>query len=174
MNNGRTLPSDEAARGTWSGIIARQSTRLAEIRTNAGIVIAAIALVASFLGAQTIERDRGTHALADVALVLLPVSIFFTARSLWPVRDETARGWAEAVIGALPRTDWLVRLSGTQLIWRHCLDEQRKKHDEGSPAARLEGYKRENQKLINRRAGNLMAAISLLVVQAMLWAIALI
>ena len=43
-----------------SGEIARQRARIAEIRTNAGIVVAEVSLVASFLGAKTIDLNDDT------------------------------------------------------------------------------------------------------------------
>jgi hypothetical protein len=166
--------ADRLAYEHWSGEITRQRARIAEIRANAGIVIAAVSLVASFLGAKTLDRVGSAHGWSDVALVLLPLSIFFSVRALWPVRDPSAKGWAEWCVRRL-HSENLVRLSGTQLIWRHTVPAEALDGQSllSRFAGTLKGYSDENQKLVDRRANNLMAAIVLLLAQAVIWSVSL-
>ena len=164
---------DKLAFEQASAEIERQRSRIAEIRANAGIVIAATSLVASFLGSKTIDLRHGVDCVSAVALAFLPMGLLLTCRALWPVRDLTAKGCFAHWFGKGPA--FLLRLSGTALIWRHRLSpEDWATIDLASAAERLKEYADENQKLLDRRANMLMAAILVLVLQACLWAVALI
>jgi hypothetical protein len=158
--------------------MARQRGRIAEIRTNAGVVIAGVALVGSFLGVKTIELNKGPTGLAIAALGLLPISIFFTSRALWPLRDNPEKGRAEAItrrlgkIGGPDFADKLVNKTGFGLIWRHGLPAnvtESGQRSYGDLADELSGYAEENQMLLDLRANRLMAAILMLLAQAILW-----
>jgi hypothetical protein len=162
MGNG--IENDQAVRDDWSGIVRRQQTRLAEIRTNAGIAIAAASLVSSFLGAQALDRDH-TAGWTDVALILLPGSIFFSVRALWPVRDASARGVAAWCVSQL-KSQRLLRISGFDLVWSHSLND---KLPEGHPTGAI-SRRDANQRLLDRRANSLMTAMVLLLAQAVIWA----
>lgn len=154
-----------------SAVVARQGIRLAEIRTNAGIVIAATSLVASFLGSKVIELEKGSHGVSDFALALLFVGLGFTVRALWPLRDATGEGIAEKVIGKVSAS--LVRLSRTDLVWRAGLSGDDLSLPLSQAAQKLTEYADDNQKLLDRRANMLMAAIFVLFLQGILWAVAL-
>lgn len=164
--------SDQDKFDQASAEIDRQRSRIAEIRTNAGIVIAATSLVGSFLGSRVIDLNNGSHGVSDVALALLPVGLFLTSRALWPLRDATAKGHAAACIGKV--STGLRDLSGTQLVWRHSLSpEDLRTSDLSQAGEKLRGYATDNQKLLDRRASALMAAIVVLMLQAILWSAAL-
>lgn len=155
------------------GEIGRQLTRIAEIRTIAGIVIAATSLVTSFLGSEAIELHRGSTVVSDLALGLLPLGLFFTCRALWPLRDFSAKGSAAALLGKV--SSRLLRLSLMDLVWRHGPSPgDLEGHDLGKAAEILTGYVRDNQRLLDRRANMLMAAIVVLMMQGVLWSVALV
>jgi hypothetical protein len=178
-------PNPDFDKIRYEGAVAeltRQRGRIAEIRTNAGVIVAGMALVGSFLGAKTIELNKGTTGLAIAALGLLSIGIFFTSRALWPLRDNPEKGRAEDVTKwltkKLPTTasNWIVNKTGFNLVWRHGLPL---KGNESGPSSygelahTLDGYVDKNQELLDRRANSLMVAILLLLAQAILWAIAL-
>jgi hypothetical protein len=151
--------------------VARQHARIAEIRTNAGIVIAAVSLVASFLGAKTIDLAHHVSGLSIAALAVLPLAIFAAGRAIWPPRDELGclGDWA------LKRSKRIQRWTGFALVFRHEPPPKTLTKDESyeSLAKKLREMVGENQKLINRRSRMLMTAIGVLWVDAVLWAIAL-
>lgn len=148
--------------------IERQRTRVAEIRTNAGVVIAGTSLVGSFLGARVIELENGSHGASDVALVVLIVGLAATCRALWPLRDEEPKRLADWVFKKIPQgiRDW----SRLMLVWRHSLSPEELAGDEASQATALRRHAEVNQMLLDRRADMLMAAIFLLFIQTVLWA----
>jgi hypothetical protein len=152
--------------------VARQHARIAEIRTNAGLVIAAVSLVASFLGAKTIDLAHDVNRLSSFTLLLLPPTIFAASRAIWPPRDAKGRlgGWADK------RRAGIQRLTGFGYVFGHGLPPGTVTQDSSyeSLACALREIAGVNQKLINRRANMLMAAILLLLAQAILWAVALI
>ena len=154
--------------------LERQRSRIAEIRTNAGVVIAATSLVGSFLGSTVIELEKGADAMANVALVLLAVGLFLTSRALWPLRDESAKGTAEVWIRKVPKLgERLVALSGTDLVWRSGLSPEALSGELQTATSKLTQYAVDNQNLLDRRANMLMAAIVVLTLQTIVWTAAL-
>jgi hypothetical protein len=62
----------------------QQERELAELRSRTNTVIAAAALIASFLGAATIREYSGLDALGILALVVLVVTGGLSLYALWP------------------------------------------------------------------------------------------
>lgn len=78
-----TLAVEEARRG-----LDVQRTALDEVRSRTAIVLAASAVVISFLGAQTLGR-QGWSITAGLALVAFASTLALGAGILWPVKG----GW---------------------------------------------------------------------------------
>ena len=64
-----------------------QERALEQLRTRAGIVLAASSVTASFLGAQTIQHSSGLGVLGGLALVSLAASICASVYVLLPKSD---------------------------------------------------------------------------------------
>jgi hypothetical protein len=62
----------------------QQERELAELRSRTNTVIAAAALIASFLGAATIRENSGLGALTILALVVLVITGGLSLWVLWP------------------------------------------------------------------------------------------
>ncbi len=64
-----------------------QERGIEQLRARTGTLLAASSLTASFLGAQTIQHERGLDVLGALALVSLACSIFLCTYVLLPKRD---------------------------------------------------------------------------------------
>jgi hypothetical protein len=133
----------------------RQERSLEELRARTGTLLAAASLVASFLGAQTIDRTNSLRTIEALALIALGVSI----------------GACTYVL--LPKQEFVFTLNGIRLY--ETLYAYR--DDEGELHRRLaywlEGYWRDNQAKIDELARWFFAAALGLVLQLVFWTWAL-
>jgi hypothetical protein len=133
----------------------RQERSLEELRARTGTLLAAASLVASFLGAQTIDRTNALGTVEALALVALGVSI----------------GACTYVL--LPKEKFVFTLNGIRLY--ETLYPYRDDDDElhRRLAYWLEGYWRDNQAKIDELARWFFAAALGLVLQLVFWTWAL-
>jgi hypothetical protein len=159
----------------------RQVARLVELRTNGSILIAATALVASFLGRTSIDRS-GLNTPNWVALAFVVAGVLTGIRPLWPVRDQSARGSFDRFLRSVPfMSDRLHAALGISLVWRLHLSEAEISEwaNQDLPSLRLRAAKRlsefaeVNSKLVYRRSAWIAAASLCLLGQVVAWTIGL-
>lgn len=130
-----------------------QERGVEQLRTRAGIVLAASSVTASFLGAQTIQRGNGFGALEVLALVALAASICSSVYVLLPkegfVFSVTAPRLYEELYGESPEE------AHRRLVYW------------------LEGYWQENQGKVEVLGQYFFAASLALVAQFVFWSWAL-
>lgn len=132
-----------------------QERALTELRARTGTLLAAAALVASFLGAQTIQHSNRLATLEALALVALAVSI------------------AACTYVLLPKREFVFSLDGTRLF------EELYEHRDDVPELHrrltywLESYWRDNQDKIEDLSSWFFAAAVGLVAQLVFWTWAL-
>jgi hypothetical protein len=159
----------------------RQGVRLAEIRTNSNVLLATTALIASFLGKTSIDRNDLSPA-NWVAVVFLVAGVLLGIRPLWPVRDPSSGSRPKRIVAAIPLAgDWLVKRCSLDSVWRGGLsvDEvlvlgaRRDAQTRLAAASRLEHNVELNQTIINRRSRWVIHASLCLVGQVTAWTIGL-
>jgi hypothetical protein len=176
------MVSDEAGKVAFeiqTGRLAAQRSRLAEIRTNSSVLLAATALVASVLGKTSLDRS-GLNTANWCALIFLILSVLAGIRPLWPVRD-VERSRTEDLMKKLRLSERLREGSGVPLVWRATLSVKEvadlAKRDASRirllVAAELEAHSAANGRLINRRSHWVMASSIFLSAQVISWAVGL-
>ena len=176
--------SEEAAKVAFELVksrLDRQAVRLAEIRTNSSVLLAAAALIASFLGRTSIDRN-GLSGANWVAITLLVAGVLVGIRPLWPVRVPSATSSPRRFLGSIPRVGpRLVALSGVDMVWRGSLsvaevlelDSKRDEHTRLAVAKRLAGNVESNQAIVNRRSRWVIATSLCLFGQVTAWTVGL-
>lgn len=168
----------EIAWDTAQARLGRQGARLAELRTNSSVLLAASALVATFLGEASLGGAQPT-GWGWAAIVCFVLGILAGIRPLWPVRDRAAATAGDRLLSAVPLLgDWLAQKSGVQLVWRSNLPlaeiAGQAAEERFASAHKLMIYADENQRLIARRARWIMWASLFLFAQALAWTLDLI
>jgi hypothetical protein len=152
---GTTTSLPHLAYATAVRALDRQERSLEELRARTGTLLAAASLVASFLGAQTIDRTNSLGTVEALALVALGVSI----------------GACTYVL--LPKEEFVFTLNGIRLY--ETLYAYR--DDDGELHRRLaywlEGYWHDNQAKVDELARWFFAAALGLVLQLVFWTWAL-
>lgn len=153
--------------------LARQQTRMSEIRTNAGLLVAATSLIGT-IGNSSIREGTTLHWTAIVALVCLLVGVLTGIRPLWPLRDTHARTWLDGLAGGR-----VANAMASTLVWSVDVGTRRALEIRDATAAEQDMYDalaREmddlaavNRTLIIRRSRWLMASTLLLLAQVAMW-----
>jgi hypothetical protein len=176
-----TSDGDEAGNVAFELMKARldrQTARIAEMRSNSSVLLAATALIASFLGKASIDR-AGLNAANWCALAFLIAGVVVGIRPLWPVRTFEHRTKTQRVVELFG--DRFAELTGVRLIWRadlsvaevQALAEQDPARIRMSAAEVLEGRARTNGTIIGRRVWWVMCASLLLLAQVAAWTVGL-
>jgi hypothetical protein len=153
-----------------SARLDQQRARLSEIRTNASILIAATALVASFLGKWSL--DKGEGVFGRVALVAFVLGILCGIAPVWPVL-ETSQAGVRGLLSRVTSADSAAKLTGG-LLWGRgptvaevlTIDEPRVYEE---LATALDRCASDNEKIIVRRSTWVVGCGTFLAVQVVLW-----
>jgi hypothetical protein len=153
--------------------LERQQSRMSEIRTNAGLLVAATSLIGT-IGNSSIREGTRLHWTAIVALVCLLTGVLTGVRPLWPLRDTHARTWLDGVAGGR-----LANAIASKLVWSVDVGtgraiEIRDAHPDETAmydalAHEMVDLAAVNRTLIIRRSRWLMASTLLLLVQVAMW-----
>jgi hypothetical protein len=154
-------------------LVEQQRARLSEIRTNSSILIAATALVASFLGKWSLDKGEGTFG--GLALGAFVLGILCGVAPIWPVIQTPGAG-VRGLLSRIFSPSVAMKLTGG-LWWRRGPTVQdilsMEPRGEASAyrrlAVALSDYAAENDKIINRRTTWVVACGGLLAVQVVLW-----
>jgi hypothetical protein len=161
----------------------RMAARLAEVRTNASVLLAATALVAGFLGDKSITGSS-PEGWDWVALAFLIAGVLAAVRPLARVRGKRIPGkpssW-ERRLGHLRFGDRLVKWAGVDLVWKAflsadevlVLDRESRDHVRLLAAHQLLERAKENGQLIERRSIWVGWSALCLVGQIISWTISL-
>jgi hypothetical protein len=156
-----------------TAVLDHQRARLSEIRTNASILLAATALVASFLGNWSLDKGEGTFA--GLALGAFVLGIFCGIAPVWPV-IQTPRAGLRGLLSRLVPPALAIKVTGG-LSWRRgptiqdvlAMDDGGVGGAYATLAVALSDCAAENDKIINRRSAWVVACGVLLAVQVVLW-----
>ncbi len=168
----RALLAYEQAKGR----LQRQVDRLGEMRSTTNFLLAATALVASFLGREALNKDGINHTIEAVAVVALVIGVLCGIRPLWPIRDQEPRPRVAQIARWFGLEEW----AGLDLMWRgnvkvETVQELPSDASEAhrALAAELERRAVANAELLDKRLRWLMACALLLALQVILWSLSL-
>jgi hypothetical protein len=156
-----------------AAVLDHQRARLSEIRTNSSILLAATALVASFLGDWSLDKGEGTFGV--LALGTFVLGILCGIAPVWPVIQAQNAG-LRGLLSHLLSPRAAKRLTGN-LTWGRgpSAREILAMTDVGTAtayarvAAALGDCAAENDSIINRRSAWVVACGLLLAAQVVLW-----
>jgi hypothetical protein len=156
-------------------VLDHQRARLSEIRTNSSILLAATALVASFLGKWSLDKGDGTFgALALGAFVL---GVLCGIAPVWPV-VQTPRAGLRGLLSRLMSPSTAAKLTGGLLWGRGPTVRDILAMEKDGPASAyatlaiaLSDCAAENDKIINRRSAWVVACGLCLAAQVVLWVV---
>ena len=154
-------------------ILDHQRARLSEIRTNSSILLAATALVASFLGEWSL--DKGEGAFGALALGAFVVGILCGIMPVWPV-IQTPRAGLRGLLSRVLPANVAAKLTGG-LLWRRGptahdilgMEDDRTTSTQVRLAAALGDCVGDNDKIINRRSTWVVACGLFLSAQVVFW-----
>jgi hypothetical protein len=154
--------------------LAHQRARLSKVRTNSSILLASTALVASFLGEWSLDKDAGMFGW--FALAALAFGIVCGVAPVWPVIDEKDPGLLSRLLSrVLP--DCVVAKLNVGLVWRRGpgvgdilrMEQDGTPHAHARLAERLGACVGDNDKIIVTRSWWVVACAVLLAAQVALW-----
>ena len=156
-----------------AAILGHQRARLSEIRTNSSVLLAATALVASFLG--TWSLDKGEGMFGALALGIFALGILCGIAPVWPVIHTSGSGLRGLLARVLPHHDAAKQTEG--LLWRRgpTVRDILAMESDGTPnaharlAIELSDCVAGNDRIIHRRSAWVVACALLLAAQVLLW-----
>jgi hypothetical protein len=162
----------EVAYERASAQLDHQRARLSEIRTNASILLAATALVASFLGEWSL--DKGEGAFGALALGAFVLGVLFGIAPVWPVL-QTESEHSDALVARISRA--AAKLIPGHDVWGRgpSVDEIIDMNDDppGSAlacaATKMSECAEVNSRITDRRSAWVVGCGALLAVQVLCW-----
>lgn len=161
---------DKLAYERASATMDHQRARLSEIRTNSSILLAATALVASFLGKWSLDKGEGTFG--DLAIAAFVLGILCGIAPVWPVIQTPAAG-LRGLLSLVISRDTSARVTGG-LLWGRgpsvpeILGMDRTNAYE-LVAKELDACASNNDKIIRRRSAWVVGCGLFLAAQVLLW-----
>jgi hypothetical protein len=163
-------PIDQLAYERITATLDHQRARLSEIRTNSSILLAATALVASFLGKWSLDKGEGTFSA--VALAAFVLGILCGIAPVWPVTQTPDTG-LRGIVSRVPLRNVATKLNKGP-FWRRGPTVPEILGMEATSAyeqlaTALSRLAADNDRIINRRSSWVAACGVLLAAQVLLW-----